>query len=444
MLILVVFTLANFFIRLMGNKYLLAEAQNYFADTLIDENYENIDISHINSLGGWISILDDKLNVIYTTNDNELVKYTQRELIELTKGSLQRNGNQIYASSKYFTDKLGNECLGILCLPEKNVEVTTTVINMRGGIKNIILIYIGGILVIMAGYILAVWGLSYYMKRKLTNPIYMLKDAFYEISTGDYTAEVDYNAVSEFVEIKDSFNIMVKKLYNMEEEKKDSYLQRQQLFSDLGHDLKTPTTIIQGYSSAILEGKAKENQLNRYVRIINENASNLGELIDLLLDYTRFEQADFQPTMTHCDLGEYLRRVIIERILIYEENEINLSIDIPEEKIDAEIDLKIFKRAIINLLNNILQHNPPGINALVRLTKDKMIIIADSGNPIQPDIHNRIFEPFVCGDQSRNPDRHNSGLGLSITKKIIELHNGTLYLEQGWQGYTKAFIITLP
>ena len=77
------------------------------------------------------------------------------------------------------------------------------------------------------------------------------------------------------------------------------------------------------------------------------------------------------------------------------------------------------------------------------MDKEKKIVIADSGNPIPEDIEDKIFEPFVCGDKARNPDKHNSGLGLSITKKIIEMHNGRLYLEGESGEYTKAFIIEL-
>lgn len=87
---------------------------------------------------------------------------------------------------------------------------------------------------------------------------------------------------------------------------------------------------------------------------------------------------------------------------MFEEHQINLVIDIPNRKVEAEIDFKILKRAIVNLLNNIIQHNPTGINALVCLTDQKKIIIADSGELIPEEIKDKIFDPFVCGDKARN------------------------------------------
>lgn len=428
----------------MGDKYLLTEAQHYFADTLITEDYSDINTNYIHSIGGWLSVLDDDLQVIYTTNDKEVAQYTQRQLIALTKGELIRNDDYIYASMRYFVDESGCERLGIVCIPAECVQATATITNTKQGIKNLLLIYVGGLMIIISGYILAVWALSYYMKKELTNPIYILMNAFNEISKGNYTVRVDFNAVTEFVEIRDSFNSMVKKLFDMEEEKSNLHQQRQQMLTDIGHDLKTPITIIQGYSSVILEGRVTEERKEKCMQIINENAINMAELIDLLLDYTRFDCADYKLMMRNCDLGEFLRRIVIEKMLLFEEKQINFVIDIPDKEVEAEIDEKIFKRAIVNLLGNILQHNSSCINALICLTEQKEIIIADSGEVIPDEIKDKIFDPFVCGDKARNPEKHNSGLGLSITKKIVEMHNGQLHLEQEWKEYTKAFVVQLP
>ena len=141
LIILVVFLCANFFIQMMGDKYLLTEAQYYFADTLIIEEYSSVDTNYIRSIDGWLSILDEELQVIYTTNNEEVEAYTQQQLIKLTKGELLRNDEKVYASMKYFTDEKGEERLGIVCIPAKYVQVTATVSNMKYGIKNILIIY---------------------------------------------------------------------------------------------------------------------------------------------------------------------------------------------------------------------------------------------------------------------------------------------------------------
>lgn len=444
LLILSVFMIANFFIQIMGDKYLLTVAEHYFADTLITEDYSNTNTTYIHSIGGWLSILDNDRNVIYTTNNQETNRYTQHQLIDLTKGEMVRNDEKIYASMKYFTDGSGIEYLGIVCIPAKYVHVTTTISNTDYGIKNILLIYVGGLLLMIAGYIFAVMSLSHHMKKELTNPIYMIMEAFNRVSIGDYTVRVDFNSVTEFVQIKDSFNSMVKRLFEMEEEKRISYQQRQQMLMDIGHDLKTPITIIQGYSSVMIDERIPAKKKEKCIQIINENAINMAELIELLLDYTRFDCAEYKIETKTCDLSEFLRRIVIEKLLLFEEKKISVVFDIPDEKIEAEIDAKLLKRAIVNLLNNILQHNSSGINVLIRLTLEKEIIIADSGEIIPEDIKNKIFEPFVCGDKARQIEKHNNGLGLSISKKIVEIHNGKLYLEQTWNEFTKAFIVQLP
>lgn len=219
LIVLLVFLLANFFVKVMGDKYLLTEAQHYFADTLITEDYSEINTNYIHSIGGWLSVLDDELRVIYTTNNKEVNKYTQRQLIELTKGELIRNGENIYASMKYFIDESGCERLGVVCIPAKCVQSTAAIVNTNYGIKYILFIYVGGLLLIIIGYILAVLTLSYYMKKKLTNPIYTIMEAFNKISMGNYAIKVDFDSVTEFTEIRDSFNSMVKRLFDMEEEK---------------------------------------------------------------------------------------------------------------------------------------------------------------------------------------------------------------------------------
>lgn len=444
LLIVLISIIAVSFINIMGDKYLLTEAKNYFAETLIDKDYKNIKTDQLNKIGGWITILDENLNVIFSSNPSEIKSYTKHQLIDLSNGQLLYHNKKMYGSMKYFHDKSDNELLGIVCIPAEYINQTTTINNTTSGATKILLIFLIGIIFIIIGYILTIYMLSKNMKKKLTNPIHLLMNAFNKIMDGNYQTKLDYYSVSEFNEIKNSFNDMVEKLYNIENDKKNLYQQRQQMLMDISHDLKTPITIIHGYSTLALDPMISDDKKEKSLEIIKNHSKNMSELIDILLDYARFDYTDYKIEFKKIDLSEFLRKITIEKITFFEEKNITTEVKIPDKKIFSEIDDKIFKRAIINLLNNIPQHNPSGINVLIKLTEDKKIIIADNGNYISEDIKNKIFEPFVCGDKARQINKHNNGLGLSITKKIIEQHKGTLKLEQPYNNYTKAFIIEIP
>lgn len=111
-----------------------------------------------------------------------------------------------------------------------------------------------------------------------------------------------------------------------------------------------------------------------------------------------------------------------------------------------ELDAVQFKRVINNLLSNALRHNPSGTRVWVMAEAedgDIVIRVCDSGEVIPPETAKYMFEPFVLGDESRN-SKGGSGLGLSIARKVVDMHGGSLILEQeGWEAYTKAFVIRL-
>lgn len=126
----------------------------------------------------------------------------------------------------------------------------------------------------------------------------------------------------------------------------------------------------------------------------------------------------------------------------FEEKQIALTIDIPEEPVPCEMDSLQMRRAVTNLLTNALRYGKENGKVLVRL-KSYSITVADDGKPIDPDFAERIFEPFSREDSARTTKEGN-GLGLSITAKIIQMHGGSLALNSTFgEGYTKAFQIKM-
>lgn len=243
------------------------------------------------------------------------------------------------------------------------------------------------------------------------------------------------------------YKIVTGKVNELLEEEKERQLnyerRRNLLLSDIAHDIKTPITTICGYSKALSEGVAQEEKRMDYLNAIYGKALRIDELITLLFEYVKLDSEGYILHKEPGDLAELLRETIAAHYADFEEKQIALTIDIPDDGIPCEMDSLQIGRAITNLLTNALRYGREKGKVLVRL-RDDVHTVADDGKPIDPDFAERIFDPFSREDSSRRT-KEGSGLGLSISAKIVEMHGGELLLNQEFgEGYTKAFQIRLP
>lgn len=242
------------------------------------------------------------------------------------------------------------------------------------------------------------------------------------------------------------YKIMNRKVNELLEEEKERQLsfdrKRNLLLSDIAHDIKTPITTICGYSKALSEGVAQEEKQKDYLDAIYGKAMRIDELITLLFEYVKLDSEGYILHKEHGNLAELLRETVAAYYTDFEEKHMTLTVEIPEDEIPCEMDALQMRRAITNLLTNALRYGKEEGKVLVCL-KNHTITIADDGRAIDPDFAERIFEPFSREDFARTT-REGSGLGLSITAKIIEMHGGRLVLNNEFgEGYTKAFQVVL-
>lgn len=240
------------------------------------------------------------------------------------------------------------------------------------------------------------------------------------------------------------YRIVTCKINELLEEEKERQLEferrRNLLLSDIAHDIKTPITTICGYSKALSEGVASEEKSRDYLDAVYEKALRIDELITLLFEYVKLDSEGYTLHKKPGDLAELLRETVAAFYTDFEEKKIALNIDIPEKPVSFEMDSLQLRRAVTNLLTNALRYGKENGNVLVRL-KNYSITVADDGKPIDPDFAKRIFEPFSREDSAR-ATKEGNGLGLSITAKIVQMHGGTLSLNDTFgEGYTKAFQI---
>ncbi|MBR6469697.1 MAG: HAMP domain-containing histidine kinase [Lachnospiraceae bacterium] len=240
----------------------------------------------------------------------------------------------------------------------------------------------------------------------------------------------------------------VRKNHAIEAEKK-----RNLMISDIAHDLRTPITTISGYAQALTDGLVKEEDKQSYLEAIRDKSAGMNDLIQLLFDYTRLDSKGFVLNRSPVDVCELVRECAASLYTDAEAAGMELEVNIPEEVINEDIDRPQFMRVINNLMVNAVRHNKKGNTVGVFVFNDNnrtRIAVADKGEAIPDDKAGHLFEPFFMGDESRN-SKGGSGLGLSVAKKITDMHGYSLELKQGsalkryplLKDYVKAFIIKL-
>lgn len=219
--------------------------------------------------------------------------------------------------------------------------------------------------------------------------------------------------------------------------------ERNGLYANIVHDLKTPMTSILGFSQALKDGKIRDENKEETLEIIYNKTKKANELLDLLFEYTKLSTDEYPMHLEKMDICRLVRESIAANYEIFEEKQMKIDVDIPESPIIQELDQREFSRAFNNVLCNAYQHNKNGCRILIKIietTQTVMIVVADNGEAIDQELEARIFEPFIRADESRN-SKDGSGLGLAIAKKIVEKHQGRLSINRGISGYTKAFVI---
>lgn len=242
------------------------------------------------------------------------------------------------------------------------------------------------------------------------------------------------------------YRIVTKKVNELREEERQQQLaytrRRNLLLSDIAHDIKTPITTICGYSKALSEGVVEEERRQEYLNAVYAKSMRVSDLITLLFEYVKLESEGYALHREKGDLAELVRANTALLYSDFEDKGIELIIEVPEEPVSYEMDKVQMGRAVTNLLTNAVRYGREGGRVLVRLT-DSELIVADDGPEIEPEFAEHIFEPFTRADKARTT-QGGSGLGLSITAKIVEMHGGELKLDCRFgEGYTKGFRVLL-
>ncbi len=417
-------------------NYVKAEEDDYNIVIEMYRAYENESIYLDDYFMDTLIVLDPEQNVVFSSKEIEDLQLDDTKLEYLS--GFTNDGNQIQKFEYTTTD--GENRYLILHLDES----ATSPYSRYDLVTNLVLSALVGVFVL----VLAIT--AFRMNLQIVVPLRKLGKAMEDYESGKEAQQgllKETPKFREFRTIYENFVSMTGRLEKSEKERRSLEEDRQKMLADISHDLKTPITVIQGYSKAIADGIVSEEQQEKYLHAIEKKSERLSDLINSFYEYSKLEHPEYHLTKKKGNIVEYLREYLAAK---YEEIDLagfELEINLPECPIITEYDDKELVRVFENIISNSLKHNEKGTEIYVSMgTQEKRvwICLGDNGKGIPEDLKENVFKPFAVGDESRTT-KEGSGLGMAIAKRIVEAHGGFIELvESKNPKYRTLYKIILP
>jgi len=220
---------------------------------------------------------------------------------------------------------------------------------------------------------------------------------------------------------------------------------KSRFFANISHEFRTPLTLIFGPAKDVIQ-KTKEPETKQNVGIIKRNASRLYALVNQLLDISKLESGKMKLQTSEHNIIPLLKGYVLSFSSLAERKKIKLNINSVDEILKAYVDTDKVEKIINNLLSNAFKFTPEGGKidfAVEKLSNYAEIRITDNGIGIAKERLEKIFDRFYQVDGSRTRESEGTGIGLALTKELVELHKGKLEVESEY-GKGTTFKILLP
>ncbi len=275
------------------------------------------------------------------------------------------------------------------------------------------------------------------LARSISNPVGELTNATKVVARGELGHQVPVRTNDELGELAASFNQMSADLAQANQS-------RRQMTADIAHDLRTPMSVILGYTESLKDGRLQGSQ-DTY-EILHQEAKHLSHLIEDLRLLSLADAGELPLVKRPVPPQALLERVALAQLPQAEDKGIAIQVKAMPDLPVVELDPERMTQVLGNLVSNALRHTPTDgmitLSAKQLDSQDLMITVQDTGSGIPTEDLPHIFERFVRGDRVRQRTG-SSGLGLAIARSIVEAHGGTITAESE-EGQGTTFKIILP
>ncbi len=290
--------------------------------------------------------------------------------------------------------------------------------------------YTFSLITIIISIVSAFLPIGIYFYINYIRPLNKLQNAANAIAQGNLNVNIDERGLYEIKEFSRAFENMRHELEESKKREQRVLENRQQLITNISHDLRTPITSISGYVEGLLDGKGKNpERMERYLKTIKSKTEYLNTMINDLFLFSQMDMDGYSLELAHCNSRDLLERLLEPVELWLDDTSFNLKIVRPFPSVPLRADYMRLSQVFENIIQNSIKYsNDDGQLTIESYIKNHQLVInfTDNGIGISEKSLPFIFDAFYREDKSRTQSLGGAGLGLSICKKIIELHGGII------------------
>ncbi len=297
------------------------------------------------------------------------------------------------------------------------------------------------IFMVCAGTMLTVSSIvSIIVTSHLTTPLRNISDAARRFSQGDFGARVETEGDDEVAQLATTFNQMAS-FVEKNEKSRSSFV------ANIAHELRTPMTSIKGFVDGMLDGTIPPAMQERYLTVISDEVGRLARLTNSMLDISKLESGEFIMNVDNYNIWDTIAAIAFAFENRIEENNITLRGFAPS-KIMVNADKDLIHQVVYNIFDNALKFTPKDGYITFDVAEDKSsgkvtVKIRNTGDGISKEALPYIFERFYKEDSSRSVHTRGAGIGLYISKTLVQRSGGDIWAESVEGEYTE-FIFTVP
>lgn len=241
--------------------------------------------------------------------------------------------------------------------------------------------------------------------------------------------------------------IEIEKIHQQKKDEINQY--KLQFFTNIAHEFRTPLTLILAPAVTLMNYVKKDKNLGVYAQSIYENANRLQRLIQELIEFRKVETGNMKLEIRKCELVNYVSEIVRAFDQFAKQNEISLNFIHKQTSIESWIDIKKLEKVLLNLISNAIKYTPKGgsVSVEIEMNEDNVLFsVRDTGIGIPADLREKIFDRFFHGSTllpQLNTSQEGAGVGLALTKSLVELHKGKITVDSV-AGGGSLFKVILP